>query len=195
MDAEVGDAGQRTVGADQTALDAAPGAHQQAARHRQGTVKPGRHDHAAVALDLRLGKDSILGMELLDAPSRRVTVAGSGVPAGQLPLRHPPRQHGRAVAGGVILAAGGQLPRGTLGAVHIALGFQNGGRSSRGVESTDAGVQKTEKLLYRKSCILHGYFLLGILTIHVPFIIARCAEKVNPAPPRRGNKFVRPKAD
>ena len=160
MDAEVGDAGQRTVGADQTALNAAPGAHQQAARHRQGTVKPGRHDHAAVALDLRLGKDSVLGMELLDAPSRRVTVAGSGVPAGQLPLRHPPRQHGRAVAGGVILAAGGQLPCGTLRAVHIALSLQNGRSGRRGVEGADACVQKTEKLFHRKSCILHSYFSL-----------------------------------
>jgi hypothetical protein len=63
------------------------------------------------------------------------------------------------------------------------------------VESTDAGVQKTEKLLYRKRCILHGYFLLGILTIHVPFIIARCAGKVNPAPLRGPLKFVRGKAD
>ena len=75
------------------------------------------------------------------------------------------------------------------------LGIQNGGRSSRGVESTDAGVQKTEKLLYRKSCILHGYFLLGILTIPVPFIIARCAGKVNPAPLHGPLKFVRGKAD
>ena len=195
VDAEVGDAGQRTVGADQTTLDAALGAHQQTACHGQWTVEPGGHDHAAVALDLGLGEDLVLRVELLDTPGGRVAVAGGCVPAGQLTLGHTPCQHGRAVAGGVILAAGGQLPRGALRAVHIALGFQNGGRSSRGVESTDAGVQKTEKLLYRKSCILHGYFLLGILTIHVPFIIARCAGKVNPAPLHGPLKFVRDKAD
>ena len=196
VDAEVGDDSQRPVGVDQQALDAVLRADQNAARHAQGTVQPGGHDHAAVALGLRLGKDCVLAaVQLLDAPGGRIAVAGGDMPTGQLALGHPPCQHGRAVAGGVILAAGGQLPRGALRAVHIALGFQNGGRSSRGVESTDAGVQKTEKLLYRKSCILHGYFLLGILTIHVPFIIARCAGKVNPAPLHGPLKFVRDKAD
>ena len=60
MDAEVGDAGQRTVGADQTTLDAALGTHQQTACHGQRTVEPGGHDHAAVALDLGLGEDLVL---------------------------------------------------------------------------------------------------------------------------------------
>ena len=41
VDAEVRDAGQRTVGADQTTLDAALGAHQQTACHGQRTVEPG----------------------------------------------------------------------------------------------------------------------------------------------------------
>ena len=42
VDAEVRDAGQRTVGTDQTTLDAALGAHQQTAATVSGAVEPGR---------------------------------------------------------------------------------------------------------------------------------------------------------
>lgn len=46
----------RPVGVDQQAPDAVLRADQNAARHAQGTVQPGGHDHTAVALGLRLAK-------------------------------------------------------------------------------------------------------------------------------------------
>ena len=90
VDAEVGDDSQRPVGVDQQAPDAVLRADQNAARHAQGTVQPGGHDHAAVALGLRLGKDCVLAaVQLLDAPGGRIAVAGGDQPVSSpLGIRH-----------------------------------------------------------------------------------------------------------
>ena len=161
VDAEVGDAGQRPVRVYQHTADAALGADQDAARHAQGTVHPGGHDHAAVALGLGLGKDGVpAAVQLLDPPGGRITVAGGHMPAGQLAPGHPPGQHCRAVAGGVVLAAGGQLPGRAFGAVPVAVGFQDLHRRCSGMERADTGVQKIEETFDGKSSVLHSSILL-----------------------------------
>ena len=87
-------------------------------------------------------------------------MAGGDMPAGQLTLGHPPCQHGRAVAGGVISAAGHQLPGCALGAVLVAVLFQELHSRSRGVEGADTGVQEIEETFDGKGVILHFYVLL-----------------------------------
>ena len=85
-------------------------------------------------------------------------MAGGDMPAGQLTLGHPPCQHGRAVAGGVISAAGHQLPGCALGAVLVAVLFQELHSRSRGVEGADTGVQEIEETFDGKGVILHFMF-------------------------------------
>ena len=156
VDAQVRDAGQCPLRVHQTALHAVGSAHQQAACHAQGPVEPGGHQHAAVALHLGAGKAVVGPVQRLDAPGRRVTVAGCGVPAGERAFGHPPGQNGRAVAGGVVFAAGHKVPCRALRAVPVALSFQNGRGGRRGVERTDTGVQKRKQIFHGKCFVLHG---------------------------------------
>ena len=114
----------------------------------QGTVQPGGHDHAAVALGLGAGKHGILAaVQLLDLPGGGIAVAGRDMPAGQLPFGHPPGQHRRTVAGGVVFSAGHQLPGCAFGALLIAVGLQNGRCCGGRVKGADAFVQKIKQTL------------------------------------------------
>ena len=156
VQAGVGHAGQCPLRVYQTALHAVGGAHQQAACHAQGPVEPGGHQHAAIALHLGAGKAVVGPVQRLDAPGGRVTVAGCGVPAGERAFGHPPGQNGRAVAGGVVFAAGHKVPYRALRAVPVALGFQNGRGGRRRVERADTGVQKRKQIFHGKCFVLHG---------------------------------------
>ena len=148
VDAKVRDAGQRTVRMDKNALHAVLRPDKDAACHAQGTVQPGGHDHAAVALRLGAGKHGVLAaVQLLDLPGGGIAVAGRDMPAGQLPFGHPPGQHCRTVAGGVVFSAGHQLPGCAFGALLIAVGLQNGRCCCGRVKGADAFVQKIKQTL------------------------------------------------
>lgn len=111
MDRDGGDDEHGAVDRDELLCEVAVLRDEETSCDGEGTVEPGRHDHAAVALDIELHIRAICDFRILfDLEGRRVAVRGSDMEGFCAFFRHGEGHEGAAISGDDVLAAFLDLP-------------------------------------------------------------------------------------